>query len=257
MTRRPEQLVTSTNSPHAAAEMHGVYFTEIGSIENQLRRWLPTEQSVLSSCSVVITEQGAQGIAAVDSFLPAKIPQLRFEFLGFDHPEDPDRFILKERLRQISDNVKMVRRPAGGRVAALAQAIESAQHEFVVIPIGGFSSGRKLLETLVQMWAIGGDIGIIGAPITQPITMSASTPPQDPAILLAQQLLMSSGAAPTAIIARRWVARWLFHELLLSIDQVNELADRARLMGVHVIHYPTHDRPAVVALGETGPALKV
>lgn len=218
MTRRPEQLLTSTNSPHAAEEMHGTYFTEIGSIDNQLKRWLPNEQSVLSSCSVVITGKGTDGIAAVDAFLPAKIPQLRFEFLGLDHPDDPDRFILKERLRQVSDNVKMVRRPLGGYVAALAQAIESAQHEFVVIPIGCFGSGRKLLETMVQMWAIGGDIGIIGGPSPKTSTATGNSEPRDPALVLAQQLLMSSSPRPTAIIARRWVARWLFHELILSID---------------------------------------
>jgi len=47
--------------------------------------------------------------------------------------------------------------------------------------------------------------------------------------------LAGAGVPGRLVVMRRWVARWLFNEISRVIDPADEIADRARLLGIGII----------------------
>ena len=53
---------------------------------------------------------------------------------------------------------------------------------------------------------------------------------------LAEWLGLAGVAIPgRLVVMRRWVARWLFNEIARAIDPAEEIADRARLLGIGIV----------------------
>lgn len=195
-----------------------------------------------TSMSIVLTEPGdLTGVIEVLSGWNA--PRLRTELLVVaDEPQrGPDRY----RLAAGNISWRRVPRSDGGRAGTLAAAAEQADNEFVMV-LAGPPVGPHLVEgVLAAMWAHGGDVAVIVRPDDAAAADEAGVaaqPAADPAAQLAGWLgLGAAVAGPRHVIMRRWVARWLFNEVTRSICPGEEVADRARLLGVGIVVVSAHD----------------
>jgi hypothetical protein len=131
-----------------------------------------------------------------------------------------------------------VRRPLGGRAMLLAEAVESAAHEFVIVGDSVGAPVAGLRPALGHMWAEGCDAALVG-----PIGADDLGSP-DPAGVLSSWLSgVGIRAEGTLVVLRRWVARWLFNEVARAVDPWVEVADRARLLGIGILAIdPSADR---------------
>jgi hypothetical protein len=124
-------------------------------------------------------------------------------------------------------------RPLGGRAAVLAEAAEQAACEFVLITSADEVPFDSLVPAMGHMWAEGCDAALVDP--LHPPTDPPAVPPADAAAQLATWL-GPAGPAGRVVILRRWVARWLFNEVIRAIDPWEEIADRTRLLGIGIVH---------------------
>ena len=188
---------------------------------------------VVTSLSMVVPAGGSAGeryLEGLDAWNPDRI---RVEVLVMESSEDPARPILRDRLAQSGRSWRVLPRPQGGRVAALSMSAQDAEHEFVLIGSGGPSPFALIGPALSHMWAEGGDAALLD--VRHEVVLSAE-PAVDTSTELAAWLGLSGAAVPgRLVLLRRWVARWLFNELTRAISPAEEVADRARLLGIGVV----------------------
>lgn len=192
-----------------------------------------TVDGVATSVSVIVPDGGAAGAPVVSSLAGWRPERVRLEVLVMDDEHDDGRSVLREHLVGSGRSWRMVRRPPGGRVGALAAAAESAEHEFLVVGTGGAPSYDLIAPALSLMWAEGGDVALLHAgPDDRPDPSDA----EDPSVTLATWLGLR-GPVPQGrlVVMRRWVARWIFNEVTRAISPAEEVADRTRLLGVGIV----------------------
>jgi len=126
-------------------------------------------------------------------------------------------------------------RPLGGRAAVLAEAAEAAACEFLVITSADEVPFESLVPAMGHMWAEGCDAALVD-PLTPLIDAGATGVPGADAAAKLATWLGPAGPVGRVVILRRWVARWLFNEVTRAIDPWEEIADRARLLGIGIVH---------------------
>lgn len=188
---------------------------------------------VATSVSVVLPSGGAVGesmVAALSDWTPAN---LRVEVLVVDDENDPGRSRLREHLARSGRTWRVVERPPGGRAAALAAASVAADHEFMLVGSTSRPDVGMVVGALSLMWAEGADAAIVDPPSRR---VDADISVVDPSAALADRLGLSGRAAEGGLVLlRSWVARWLFNEVTRAISPGDEVADRARLLGIGIV----------------------
>lgn len=188
---------------------------------------------VVTSISMVVPSGGSAGERHVEGLEAWNPDRIRVEVLVMESPEDPARSSLRDRLARSGRSWRVLPRPQGGRVAALSMSAQDAEHEFVLIGSGGPSPYALIAPALSHMWAEGGDAALLD--IGQQGDL-IEAPMCDTSMELAVWLGLSGVSVPgRLVLMRRWVARWLFNELTRAISPADEVADRARLLGIGVV----------------------
>ncbi len=187
---------------------------------------------VVTSISMVVPTGGAAGEHHLEGLEAWNPDRIRVEVLVMESPEDPARSTLRDRLARSGRSWRVLPRPHGGRVAALSMSAQDAEHEFVLIGTGGPSPFALIGPALSHMWAEGGDVALLDLRSD----VEVQVPAGDTATELAAWLGLSGASVPgRLVLLRRWVARWLFNELTRAISPADEVADRARLLGIGVV----------------------
>ena len=202
---------------------------------------------VVTSITMVVPAGGSAGERYLDGLDAWNPDRIRVEVLVMESPDDPARSVLRDQLTQSGRPWRALPRPPGGRVAALAMSAQDAEHEFVLIGSGGPSPFALIGPALSHMWAEGGDAALLD--VRHQITLDGAPEP-DPSAELAAWLGLGGTPVPgRLVLMRRRVARWLFNELSRAISPSDEVADRARLLGIGIVRMSL-DAPSrdVVAL---------
>ncbi len=199
-------------------------------------RLLTRATGIATSVSVVVPTGGSSGQPFVDGVSAWNTAGLRTEVLVVESADDPGRAVLRDRLSRSGLSWRVLERPAGGRVATLAAVAEAVEQEFLVIPTSGDAPFEQVDPALCHMWTDGCDAAMLELRPTGEVD-------GDPSAQLAAWLGLHGAAEPGRIVVlRRWVARWLFNEITLAIDAGEEVADRARLLGMGIVRLD-HERP--------------
>ncbi|HLU42491.1 MAG TPA: hypothetical protein VKZ55_08850 [Microthrixaceae bacterium] len=207
-------------------------------------RLLTGAAGISTSVGVVVPMGGSAGQPFVDGLRGWDARGLRLEVLVVEHPDDTARPVLRDRLSRSGRSWRVVERPLGGRVAALAAAAEAAEQEFLLIPSSGEVPYEAVPEALSMMWTEGCDAAMLERQPTQVHELAAIG---DPCAQLAAWLGLHGPAVPgRLVVLRRWVARWLLNELTRAIDPGEELADRARLLGIGIVRLDARAEPRVL-----------
>lgn len=173
---------------------------------------------------------GAEAITLVEGLRAALLPGCRAELIVLDDHGDPGRRALFEALRDLPERVHFVPRPAGGTVSQLDAMTATATCELLLFPTGGAVPFQGLEGALRQMWVDGSDAALIVSDPGSVVTPDLSS--ADAAGRLAVSLGVGAIRPPDRLVVmRRWVARWLLTDVERSLDPVEELADRGRLLG--------------------------
>ena len=173
---------------------------------------------------------GAEAITLVDGLRAALWPGCRAEVIVLDDHGDPGRRALFEAVRDLPERAHFVPRPAGGTVGQLDAMTSTATCEFLLFPTGGAIPFEGLERAMRQMWVDGSDAALIVSDPASVITRDLSS--ADAAGRLAVSLGVGARRPPNRLVVmRRWVARWLLTDVERSLDPIEELADRGRLLG--------------------------
>ena len=204
-------------------------------------------ESVATSVSLVVPTGGVAGEPVVASFAQWRPEHVRLEVLVVEGEADDGRAVLRERLARSGRSWRMVRRPPGGRAAALAAAAEAAEHEFVLVGTGGTPRYDLVQGALSLMWAEGADVALVHAGAQDPPDPADA---EDPGAAFAAWLGLR-GQVPSGrlVLMRRWVARWVFNELTRAISPAEEVADRTRLLGIGIVEVATFSSDAPLGAG--------
>ena len=157
----------------------------------------------------------------------------RQEYLLLDDHTDPARRDLVAALEGVGDAMRLVPRPATGRAAELDALSLSARSEFLVVSYGDRPPLNALGPALELLWSQGSDVvSLMGAGVDPGEGDSGSR--------LVDHLgfgTMGLRGLPgdRVVVIRRWVARWLFSEMDRALDPADEMADRARLLGLDLL----------------------
>ncbi|MEI7888350.1 MAG: hypothetical protein WCJ04_13240 [Actinomycetes bacterium] len=192
--------------------------------------------AVRPSVSAVLTGPGPLNDSLVNAVSAWQSTGARIEVFAFQSSDLASSGAAHERLQRSDVEHQVFSEAPGGQLLGIARAVEQSDHEFVVLASATSDSLGFLDQCLAQMWVDGADVAVLQP---NPLTDLATTAVQsiDNPIDAGTQLarwIASSGSSDSAIVMRRWVARWLFNEIARAIDPVEEIADRARLLGVAI-----------------------
>ena len=188
--------------------------------------------AVRPSMSVILTGTDPVNDSLLSAASSWQATGARLELFAFDSTEPAIAGLSQARLQR-SDVVHQILSEApGGQLLGVARAVEKSDHEFVVLASAQSDSMGFLDQCLAQMWIDGADVAVLQLGQQDAL---AGTQPIDAATQLARWIA-SSGAprVERTIVMRRWVARWIFNEIARAIDPVEEIADRARLLGIAI-----------------------
>lgn len=190
-----------------------------------------------TSCSFVILDGPSATVRYALETSKFDAAQIRREFLVVaDGNRSEAMSSLRADLGGTGIGWQVCDRVMGGRASVLAEAVEYAANEFLVMSFGVGSQLARIPNLLGHMWIEGADVGVLcKEPLNNDEVGFGEVP--DASHRLTEWLGLS-GALPEGglVVMRRWVARWLFNEISRSIDPADELADRARLLGLAIVH---------------------
>jgi hypothetical protein len=195
-------------------------------------RLLTNPAGVATSVSVVVHSGGqaaTETIERIGSWTPAGV---RVEMLLVEEPDGSGRAGMRDLAARSGHSWRVTERPMGGRCAALAAAAATVEHEFVMVTSGGEPPFEEVTSALCHMWSEGCDAALLGPAddSTGPGTVL------DASDELAAWFGLRGATVPgRLVVTRRWAARWLFNELPRAIDPGEEIADRARLLGMGIV----------------------
>ncbi|HTN99471.1 MAG TPA: hypothetical protein VL068_02250 [Microthrixaceae bacterium] len=201
----------------------------------------PSDARLLSgitrtSCSFVLLDGDSALIRRSADTSAFDQLQIRREFLVLTDGDRGEAMnTLRSELLGTGVTWQIFNRAMGGRASVLAEAVEYASNEFLVLGIGTEAVFDRIPMLLGHMWVEGADVGVLSA--EQGDEMGEFYPEMpDASQRLTQWLgLVGSPQQGGLVVMRRWVARWLFNEISRSIDPADELADRARLLGLAIL----------------------
>jgi hypothetical protein len=193
--------------------------------------------AVATSVSIVLAAGGVTGEPTVETMEDWRPEHMRLELLVLHGDQDNARPAMRERLARSGGTWRTVSRPPGGRAASLAAAAESAEHEFLLIGTGGQPPYDLVEPALSLMWLEGADVALVAAGSEDQVDPSDA---EDPSAALSSWLGLTGPVPPgRLVVMRRWVARWLFHEITRAISPAEEVADRTRLLGIGIVQVAT------------------
>lgn len=187
---------------------------------------------IATSLSFVVPDDPRSGEPLAATLRDWKPGHLRVEVLGVSATQDR-RTVVSGEPDVVAVPLRTLSRPLGGRAAVLAAAVEAAEHDFIVVtppdevPLGAMAAAMG------HMWSEGCDAALVET--TSPDGALTLPTAVDAAGELAAWLAQANGSG-RLVILRRWVARWLFNEVNRAIDPWVEVADRARLLGIGIVH---------------------
>ncbi|MCP4435477.1 MAG: hypothetical protein GY812_08280 [Actinomycetia bacterium] len=186
---------------------------------------------ISTSLGIIVAGMEPAEVAAFVAEVQDAVPGgTRQEFLLLDDHTSPWRRDIVGALEGVGDAMRLVPKPSGGRGTEFDALSLSARSEFLVASFGEAAPVGSLGAALAQMWSRGADAVVILGDGLQPVEGDTGTQ-------LVQYLGMGSLGlggvpAPRVVVIRRWVARWLFSEADRALDAADEVADRARLLGL-------------------------
>ena len=185
-------------------------------------------RGVTTSLAIVVAGLEPRDAAALVAEVQDSVPAgARQEYLVLDDHTNPSRRQLVNALQGVGDAMRLVPRPSGGRATEFDALSLSARSEFLVVALGARPPVGLLASALGLMWSRGSDaVAVVGEGV-EPVE-------GDTGMQLVEYLGMRSlgATAPRVVVVRRWVARWLFSEIDRALDPGDEVADRARLLGL-------------------------
>ncbi len=205
----------------------------------QDERTRPSQSRIATSFGVVVAGLDPAEAASLVAEMQDAVPSAsRQEYLVLDDHADSDRRALVTALEGVGDAMRLVPRPSQGRAAEYDALSLSSRSELLVVAINTVGPFPALEDAVGHMWSEGADVvSILGRDV--------SPGKGDDGALLAQYLGLratESGGPLGArtVIIRRWVARWLFSETDRALDAADEVADRARLLGLNLLVVDHH-----------------
>ena len=207
----------------------------------------PGHGRVGTSVGVVVSGMDPAGAAAlvadVRDLLP---PATRQEFLVLDDHTSAHRRDLVAALDGAGDAMRLVPKPSGGGAVELDALAVSCGSEFLLLPIGEDPPLAAVEVLMEAMWSRGSDAGVALADDVLAAGDDASTftayaalaPPSggpNPAEGGGARSVDAVSLGSRVVIVRRWVARWVFSETERALDPAEEVADRARLLGLEMV----------------------
>lgn len=184
-----------------------------------------------TSISIVAIDEATQITRQLEVERDAQLKGLRCEVLLMTDGERSDHWGPRSQGRR-PIRPKVFPKPSGGRACVLADAMDRASNEFVIV-CGSVSSPLSgLSNVLAHMWTEGADIAVLAREENQLATANADVAAALPGWLG----LGSSISGPQTLVMRRWLARWIFNEIDRAINPMEEIADRVRLLGVTIIY---------------------
>ncbi len=205
--------------------------------------------AVATSVTVIAPIGGEAALPIVRGLDSFSSPHVRVELLVMEDELDEGNNVLREQLSRFSRSWRAATRPPGGRAASLGAAAVAAEHEFVLVGSGGSPRYDQIDTALSLMWSEGADIALIHAGIDDAVRATGAegaTDSPDPSATLSMWLGLGAPVPEgRLVLMRRWVARWLFNEITRAISPGEEIADRARLLGVGMVQLAwfTPDQP--------------
>ncbi len=198
-----------------------------------------------TSCSFVLLDGAANAVHLAQETAGFSAAKIRREFLVIaDGDQGETAASLRGSLTGTGVTWKVCDKVMGGRASVLAEAVEYAANEFLVVSFGTDLQLGRIPNLLGHMWVEGADVGVFGGAararqivghVDDPLVGLTTTP--DAALQLTHWLGLGGHTPENCVVVmRRWVARWLFNEISRSIDPAEELADRARLLGLTIVH---------------------
>ena len=197
---------------------------------------------VSTSLALVVADLTPHEAAALVAEAEGTLPSTaRHEILVLDDHTNPQRRDLVQALEGCGDAMRLVPRPSGGAAVEIDALAISCGSEFLVVPMGAEPPLAALEPLLELMWARGSDSGVVLADAGS----AAICADQDTASQFTTYAGLTStggklgGTDPgrlgsRVLVVRRWVARWVFSETERALDTADEVADRARLLGLEM-----------------------
>jgi hypothetical protein len=199
---------------------------------------------VATSVTVVIPVGGTGGLGVAESLGGWQPVGVRVEVLVMEDVDDPGRPILRDHLSRSGRPWRVLDRPMGGRAAAMAAAATGADHEFLIVSTGGQPAFEYVPSALCDMWGEGCDAAMV-EPDGAALQPTGNEPSDDAAGELVEWLGLRGTPEPgRLVVMRRWVARWLFNEITRAIHPGDEVADRARLLGIGIVRVSSSEVPS-------------
>lgn len=197
--------------------------------------------AVRPSTSVILTGTSPLNDSLLNAASAWQATGARLELIAFESTEPAHAGLSSERLQRSDVAHQVLSEAPGGQLLGIARAVEKSDHEFVVLMSAQSDSLGFLDQCLAQMWIDGADVAVLlpstpeGSQTAQHRPDRTTTDQGDAASQLSRWIASSGNPnAESAIVMRRWVARWIFNEIGRAIDPVQEIAERARLLGVAV-----------------------
>jgi hypothetical protein len=203
-----------------------------------------------TSIGVVIADMAPAAAAALVADVRDTLPRgTRQEFLVLDDHTSPDRRELVRAVDGVGDAMRLVPRPSGGLAVELDALAISCGSEFLLRSVGDDPPLAAVEPLMELMWSAGSDAGVAladGVPVAGDTATSfaryvglavpagssvAAGKPED----AGRDRHESASAGPRVVVVRRWVARWVFSETERALDPAEEVADRARLLGLEMV----------------------
>lgn len=203
-----------------------------------------------TSVGIVIADMAPDEAAALVAEVRDTLPRgTRQEFLVLDDHTSLHRRDLVSALEGVGDALRLVPRPSGGLAVELDALAISCGSEFLVRVVGEDPPLAAVEPLMELMWSAGSDAGVAladGIPAGGDAASSFAS-----YLGLATSAGASDGggsaegvgpdgreSAPVGsrvAVVRRWVARWVFSETERALDPAEEVADRARLLGLEMV----------------------
>lgn len=212
------------------------------------REEAPGSGAKLVSFGFVIDARSPRDADELCSRITTSAPgRVSVELLVLDDHLNPQRRQLVDVIDGHGDTVRLVPRPSGGQCERLDAASLSSCSEFLVVPIGTDPPLEGLSEASREMFTDGTDVVTVvsSSSVADPIAGEQTDDRADEECSrLAGHLGLGEPTLPDRVVLiRRWVARWLFSEVDRSVDPLDEVAERARLLGLRTLVMDTSGLP--------------
>lgn len=201
----------------------------------------PTSEVPLrTSVTAVMLDAPVGAEQVVSEFAGWSAPQLRLELMVLGDESGRVPPMVRESIDRVGAGSRVIARPRGNRAVSMLSATEEASGEVLMLLTPGPTSFDLVARALWWMWVEGCDVALVPPSGAESQRVSGTG---DAAVQLAEWFGIGGGSASPGpqsldgrmVLIRRWAARWLFSEIDRAIDPAEEVADRARLLGLGIV----------------------